>query len=88
MELYVLALKGIETLFEEIGKSESVPVIEDCIENWEKKNDRDALKREFAPGGRLADFRIDSRTAETPAKGFWAAQVLRDNDSRKMHRMR
>lgn len=76
MELYVLALKGIETLFEEIGKSESVPVIEDCIENWEKKNDRDALKREFAPGGRLADFRIDSRTAETPAKGFWAAQVL------------
>ena len=76
MDLFVRTLKGVRALLEEINKKDYIPVVDECIGKWENEKDCDAFRREFLPKGRFGDFRIDSRTAATPAQGFWAAQVF------------
>lgn len=76
MDLYTLTLKGVIALLESIDKKSYIPVVEDCIEKWEKEKNCDLFRQEFDKKGRFGDFRIDSRTADTPQKGFWAAQVF------------
>ena len=76
MDLYTLTLKGIIALLESIDKKSYIPVVEVCIEKWENEKDTDLFRREFDKDGRFGDFRIDSRTTDTPQKGFWAAQMF------------
>ena len=76
MDLYTMTLRGIKTLLAEINMNDYIPVIDECIEKWENEKNCEMLRREFDKGGRLADFAISSKTAETPEKSFWAAQVF------------
>lgn len=76
MDLYTLTLKAIRTLLVEIDKTDYVPVVDECIDKWENEKNCDMFRKEFDKNGRFGDFRIDSRAADTPAKGFWAAQVF------------
>lgn len=76
MDLYTLTLRSLRTLLEEIGQNDYVPIIDECIEKWEKENNCEMLRKEFNAGGRFADFAISSKTAATPEKSFWAAQVF------------
>lgn len=76
MDLYTMTLKAVGTLLTEINKEDYLPIIDECIDKWENNKDCDMFRREFDKNGRFGDFRIDTRTTETPEKGFWAAQVF------------
>ncbi len=76
MDLYTLTLKAVRAVLEEIGQDAYLPVVDECINKWEKDGDCDSFRQEFEKGGRFADFKISSKTARTPEIGFWSAQVF------------
>ena len=76
MDYYSLTLGALKMLLEEINKTSEAAVVEECIEKWQNDKNCTMLGREFAAGGRMAQFRIDGTSVKDPVTGFWTGQAF------------
>ncbi len=76
MDYYSLTLEALKKLLEDINKGSDAAVVEECSDKWRSEGNCTMLGREFAPGGRMEQFRIDGTSIQDPVKGFWTGQVF------------